>query len=30
VNADASDAGHWQICGQNVGAQMFGQMCAND
>jgi hypothetical protein len=29
VNLDASSALHWQICGQNVLAQSFGQVCDN-
>ncbi|MEU6858049.1 hypothetical protein AB0B28_04110 [Glycomyces sp. NPDC046736] len=29
VNVDASSAAHWQICGQNVLAQSFGQVCDN-
>ena len=29
VNIDASSAAHWQICGQNVVAQSFGQVCDN-
>jgi hypothetical protein len=29
VNVDASDAAHWQICGQNVLAQPAGQDCDN-
>ncbi|MCC3762517.1 hypothetical protein K3N28_05470 [Glycomyces sp. TRM65418] len=29
VNLDASDALHWQICGQNVLTQSFGQNCDN-
>ncbi|MCC3762515.1 hypothetical protein K3N28_05460 [Glycomyces sp. TRM65418] len=29
VNLDASSLAHWQICGQNVLAQSFGQVCDN-
>ncbi|HEY1094627.1 MAG TPA: hypothetical protein VGE61_07975 [Glycomyces sp.] len=29
VNVDASSAAHWQICGQNVLTQSFGQVCDN-
>ncbi|MCD0444343.1 hypothetical protein LO763_11985 [Glycomyces sp. A-F 0318] len=29
VNLDASSLAHWQICGQNVLAQSFGQDCDN-
>ena len=29
VNIDASSAAHWQICGQNVLTQSFGQVCDN-
>ncbi|MBO3735258.1 hypothetical protein [Glycomyces niveus] len=29
VNIDASSAAHWQICGQNVLTQSFGQNCDN-
>ncbi|MCD0444344.1 hypothetical protein LO763_11990 [Glycomyces sp. A-F 0318] len=29
VNLDASSALHWQICGQNVLANSFGQVCDN-
>jgi hypothetical protein len=29
VNIDASDAAHWQICGQNVLAQSYDQDCDN-
>ncbi|MFC3492250.1 hypothetical protein [Glycomyces rhizosphaerae] len=29
ANVDASDAAHWQICGQNVLAQPDGQDCDN-
>ncbi|MFG3343190.1 hypothetical protein [Glycomyces sp. NPDC048151] len=29
VNVDASSAAHWQICGQNVFAQSFDQVCDN-
>ncbi|WP_100448718.1 hypothetical protein [Glycomyces xiaoerkulensis] len=29
INLDASDALHWQICGQNLLAQSFGQVCDN-
>jgi hypothetical protein len=29
VNLDASSALHWQICGQNVLANSFGQDCDN-
>ncbi|GLZ81055.1 hypothetical protein Afil01_58620 [Actinorhabdospora filicis] len=29
VNIDASDAAHWQICGQNVFAQSYSQVCDN-
>ncbi|MFC3492251.1 hypothetical protein [Glycomyces rhizosphaerae] len=30
ANVDASDAAHWQICGQNVLAQPGWQGCGND
>jgi hypothetical protein len=29
INIDASSAAHWQICGQNVLTQSFGQVCDN-
>ncbi|MCD0444345.1 hypothetical protein LO763_11995 [Glycomyces sp. A-F 0318] len=29
VNLDASSLAHWQICGQNVIANSFGQVCDN-
>jgi hypothetical protein len=29
VNIDASDAAHWQICGQNLLTQSFNQDCDN-
>ncbi|MDN3240594.1 hypothetical protein [Glycomyces tritici] len=29
VNLDASSLAHWQICGQNVLTQSFGQVCDN-
>jgi hypothetical protein len=29
VNLDASSLAHWQICGQNVLAQSYGQVCDN-
>ncbi|MEU5154258.1 hypothetical protein [Glycomyces sp. NPDC021274] len=29
LNIDASSAAHWQICGQNVLVQSFGQVCDN-
>ncbi|MQM26311.1 hypothetical protein [Glycomyces albidus] len=29
INADASSLAHWQICGQNVLATSFGQVCDN-
>jgi hypothetical protein len=29
VNLDASSALHWQICGQNILANSFGQVCDN-
>ncbi|WP_460496575.1 hypothetical protein [Glycomyces tarimensis] len=29
VNLDASSLAHWQICGQNVLANSFGQVCDN-
>jgi hypothetical protein len=29
VNVDASSAGHWQICGQNVLTQSLNQKCDN-
>jgi hypothetical protein len=29
INLDASSAAHWQICGQNVLANSFGQVCDN-
>ncbi|WP_026925408.1 hypothetical protein [Glycomyces arizonensis] len=29
VNLDASSAGHWQICGQNILATSFEQNCDN-
>ncbi|MCH7231392.1 hypothetical protein L0U85_11110 [Glycomyces sp. L485] len=29
VNVNASDAAHWQVCGQNVLAQPYGQDCDN-
>jgi len=29
LNLDASSALHWQICGQNILAQSFGQECDN-
>ncbi|THV43451.1 hypothetical protein, partial [Glycomyces buryatensis] len=29
LNIDASSAAHWQICGQNVFTQSFGQVCDN-
>jgi hypothetical protein len=29
LNVDASSALHWQICGQNILAQSFGQVCDN-
>ena len=29
LNIDASSAGHWQICGQNLFAQSFEQNCDN-
>lgn len=29
VNLDASSLAHWQICGQNVLVQSFGQVCDN-
>ena len=29
VNLDASSAAHWQICGQNVLATSFEQVCDN-
>jgi len=29
VNLDASSALHWQICGQNIIATSFGQVCDN-
>ena len=29
LNLDASSALHWQICGQNILAQSFGQKCDN-
>jgi hypothetical protein len=29
LNIDASSAAHWQICGQNILAQSFGQVCDN-
>ena len=29
VNVDASSAAHWQICGQNVFTQSYGQNCDN-
>jgi hypothetical protein len=29
VNLDASSALHWQICGQNILTQSFGQVCDN-
>ncbi|MDN3240592.1 hypothetical protein [Glycomyces tritici] len=29
VNLDASSLAHWQICGQNILAQSYGQVCDN-
>ena len=29
VNIDASDAAHWQICGQNILTQSYDQNCDN-
>ena len=29
LNLDASSALHWQICGQNILTQSFGQNCDN-
>ncbi|MQM26312.1 hypothetical protein [Glycomyces albidus] len=29
INADASSLAHWQICGQNILANSYGQVCDN-